>query len=62
MNIKEENVMACGDSPNDMAMIKAAGLGVAMANAEEQVKDIADFITLSNEDDGVAYAIRKFVL
>ena len=62
VNIKEENVMACGDSPNDMAMIKAAGLGVAMANAEEQVKDIADFITLSNEDDGVAYAIRKFVL
>lgn len=39
-----------------MAMIQAAGLGVAMGNAEEEVKAIADFVTLSNLEDGVAYA------
>ena len=54
--------MACGDSPNDGAMIKAAGIGVAMGNADESIKDIADFVTLSNTEDGVAYAVRKFVL
>lgn len=60
--VKEENVMACGDSPNDIAMIKAAGLGVAMGNAEEEVKAAADFVTLSNLDDGVAFAVKRFVL
>lgn len=61
LNIKEKNVMAVGDSPNDEAMIKAAGVGVAMGNAEEEVKACADFITLSNGEDGVAYAVEKFV-
>ena len=42
-------------------MIKAAGVGVAMGNAEEEVKACADFITLSNDEDGVAYAVEKFV-
>lgn len=60
--IDEKNVMACGDSPNDIAMLKAAGLGVAMGNAEEEVKAVADFVTLSNVEDGVAYAVKKFVL
>ena len=60
--IGEENVMACGDSPNDIAMLKAAGLGVAVGNAEEEVKEIADFISRSNLEDGVAYAVKKFVL
>lgn len=62
LNIEEKNVMAAGDSPNDGAMIMAAGLGVAMGNAEEEVKAIADFVTLTNEEDGVAYAVEKFVL
>lgn len=62
LGIDESNVMACGDSLNDCAMIEAAGLGVAMGNAEEEVKAVADFVTLSNTDDGVAYAVRKFVL
>ena len=43
-------------------MLREVGFGVAMANAEEQVKEAADYITLSNEEDGVAEAIEKFVL
>ena len=43
-------------------MIEAAGLGVAVANALDEVKEKADYITLSNNDNGVAYAIKKFVL
>ncbi|MBQ2239088.1 MAG: HAD hydrolase family protein, partial [Lachnospiraceae bacterium] len=39
-----------------------AGLGVAMENAKEQVKEVADFITKSNEEDGVAYVIERFIL
>ncbi len=62
LNIDEENVMAVGDNPNDSAMIKAAGLGIAVGNAVEEVKAIADYVTLSNNEDGVAYAIKKFVL
>ena len=62
LGIGEENVMAAGDSPNDGAMIEAAGLGVAVANALDEVKAKADFITLANDEDGVAYAVDKFVL
>ena len=54
-------VMAIGDSLNDLALIQAAGLGVAMANAEPIVKEHADWITLSNEEDGVAEAIRRWI-
>ncbi|WP_409300589.1 phosphoglycolate phosphatase [Peribacillus sp. SCS-155] len=57
-----ENVMAIGDSLNDMAMIKAAGFGVAMGNAQDNVKDTADWITESNENDGVAIAIQQWIL
>lgn len=57
-----ENVMACGDSSNDLAMIQKAGLGVAMANGSPAVREAADYITLSNNEDGVAAAIEKFVL
>lgn len=60
--IDEANVMAVGDSPNDSAMIIAAGLGIAMGNAVDEVKEIADYVTLSNSEDGVAHAVRKFVL
>lgn len=62
LDIGEENVMAVGDSPNDSAMIKASGLGIAMGNALEEVKAIADYVTLSNSEDGVAHVVRKFVL
>jgi hypothetical protein len=54
-------LMACGDGYNDLSMIRYAGLGVAMANAKPDVKEAADFVTLSNEEDGVAYAIEQFL-
>ncbi|PLT35087.1 Cof-type HAD-IIB family hydrolase [Bacillus sp. V5-8f] len=57
-----ENVMAVGDSLNDIAMIKESGLGIAMGNAQEIVKETADWITDTNQNDGVAKAIRKLVL
>jgi hydroxymethylpyrimidine pyrophosphatase-like HAD family hydrolase len=57
-----KNVMAVGDSRNDLMMIKEAGLGVAMGNAQDIVKNEADWITATNEEDGVAKAIQKWVL
>ncbi|MCM3355173.1 Cof-type HAD-IIB family hydrolase [Bacillus halotolerans] len=57
-----ENVMAMGDSLNDITMIKEAGLGVAMGNAQDVVKETADWITDTNIEDGVAKAIRHWVL
>ena len=62
LGVPRENTIAFGDALNDMAMIKAAGTGVAMANACEEIKAAADFITLSNDEDGVAYGINKFCL
>lgn len=62
LGIDMKNVMAVGDSMNDLAMIKEAGLGVAMGNAQAAVKEAADWITATNEEDGVAKAIRKWVL
>ena len=61
LNLSAENLMACGDSGNDMAMIKFAGLGVAMANAEPEIREIADFITLDNDSDGVAFVLEKII-
>ncbi len=61
LGIDMHSVMAIGDSGNDLDMLRNAGLAVAMENAEECVRREADFITLSNDENGVAYAIRKFV-
>lgn len=61
LNIPMEQTMACGDTQNDMDILQAAAIGVAMGNATEEVKQNADFVTLSNEEDGVAYAIRKLL-
>jgi len=60
--IKTEEVIAMGDGENDLSMIEYAGLGIAMGNAMESVKKRADFITKSNTEDGVAYALEKFIL
>lgn len=60
-HIKQEEVIACGDSYNDISMVKYAGLGVAMNNAKQEVKDIADFVTLSNEENGIAKVIEKYI-
>lgn len=62
IGIKMDQVLAMGDSLNDLAMIKEAGIGVAMGNAQQYVKDSADWVTTSNLDDGVAKAIREWVL
>jgi Cof subfamily protein (haloacid dehalogenase superfamily) len=57
-----DNCMALGDGTNDLSMIEAAGLGVAMSNAHPLVLAAADHVTVSNDEDGVAKAIRDFVL
>ena len=62
LGIRREQVMACGDGYNDITMISEAGIGVAMENAQEPAKNAADFVTLSNDDNGVAAAIKKFAL
>ena len=61
LGIKKSEIMACGDSENDIEMLEIAEIGVAMNNADEKVKAIADYITLSNEENGVAYAIDRFI-
>lgn len=55
-----EELAACGDGYNDMPMIRYAGLGIAMANAKEPVREAADVITLSNDEDGIAYALEQY--
>ncbi len=62
LNIPMELTMACGDSENDLSMLKAAHVAVAMENATEEVKKIATFITLSNNESGVSNAVEKFAL
>jgi Cof subfamily protein (haloacid dehalogenase superfamily) len=62
LGISKEEIMAAGDADNDKEMIEYAGLGVAMRNAKDEIKELADFTTKSNEDDGVAYIIDKFIL
>jgi len=61
LGLKKEELMVCGDGYNDLSMIEYAGLGVAMSNAQQVVKEAADYITLSNEEDGVAAAVKKFI-
>ena len=63
MGLTRENLMACGDGLNDRSMISYAGVGVAMQNAEDAVKAVADYVTAAdNNHDGVAEAIEKFIL
>lgn len=56
-----DQTIAIGDAWNDREMVQAAGLGVAMGNAVPMLKEIADYITLSNNEDGVKHVIDKFV-
>ena len=63
MGLTRDNLMACGDGLNDRSMIRYAGVGVAMQNAEPPVKEAADYVTeADNNHDGVAEAIEKFIL
>lgn len=60
-DMNPENVMAIGDSQSDICFLRAAGLGVAMGNATDSVKECADYITETADNDGVAAALQKFV-
>ena len=60
--IKPEEIIAIGDSENDLAMLKVVGLPVAMGNAVDSVKAVAKYITDTNINDGVAKMIEKFIL
>ncbi|QSX08268.1 HAD family phosphatase [Alkalibacter rhizosphaerae] len=59
--IKREEVMAIGDSYNDASMLEYAGLGVAMGNAPEKIKRLADVVTTGCDEEGVAHAIEKYI-
>lgn len=60
-DIQKSEVIAIGDNYNDINMIEFAGLGIVMGNAPNQVKQYADYITSSNDEDGVAEAIKKYL-
>lgn len=61
LNLTKDNIMAIGDQGNDFSMVDYAGFGVAMGNAIDEVKKAAQFITKPNTEDGVAFAINKYV-
>lgn len=61
IGLTADSMICCGDGFNDISMIEYAGLGVAMENAQPIVKDTADFITKSNDDDGILYVINQFL-
>ena len=61
IGMTREEVIAIGDGYNDLSMIKFAGMGIAMGNAQEPVKKAADYITLTNDEDGVAEAIERLL-
>ena len=62
LGVTREEVMAIGDGTCDVAMLQLAGMGVAMGQAPDSVKACADYITASNEEDGVAAAVEKMIL
>ena len=62
LGLDREQMVACGDGFNDRSMIEFAGLGVAMANAQEPVRSAADHVTASNDEDGVAMVVERFIL
>lgn len=60
-NIKQDEIMACGDQDNDIEMLLASGIKVAMGNATEDLKKIADYVTETVDNDGVVYAVAKYI-
>ena len=60
LDVKREEVIAIGDGVCDVTMIQLAGLGVAMGHSQDSVKICADYVTASNEEDGVAEALEHF--
>ena len=62
IGISVAEMMACGDGMNDYEMLRTVGFAVAMENGHEDVKAIADYVTVPNDEEGVAKAIERFVL
>lgn len=62
LGMTRDQMICCGDGFNDLTMIQFAGLGVAMANAQQVVLDNADYVTLSNDEDGIIPVIEKFMM
>jgi HAD superfamily hydrolase (TIGR01484 family) len=62
LGISAEETLAIGDGENDIEMIKLVGVGVAVGNATQSLKDVANHVVASNDDDGVAEAVERFVL
>ena len=62
LGLSREEMIACGDGYNDLTMIQYAGLGVAMENAVLPVRNAADYITASNNEDGVGLVVERFML
>lgn len=61
LNVESEHVLSFGDMPNDITMLKYAGLGVAVGNAPTQVQQAADIVALPNDQDGVAAILEKLL-
>lgn len=61
IGMTRENAICCGDGYNDISMIRYAGVGVAMGNAQEKVKEAADYITATNDEDGLVEVIENFI-
>lgn len=62
IGLTADQMICCGDGYNDITMIETAGLGVAMENAQPLVREKADFITKSNDEEGVLHVIRQFMM
>lgn len=62
LKMTREEMIACGDGYNDRSMIEFAGLGVAMCNAQPEVKAVADLVTLTNDEEGVALVVEDYML
>lgn len=62
LGLEKAQIMGIGDQENDLSLVQNSGLGVAMANAIDRVKDAADYVTKTNDANGVAHVIQKFVL
>ena len=61
IGLTADQMICCGDGYNDLSMIEYAGLGVAMENAQPLIKESADFITRSNDEDGILHVIELFM-
>lgn len=60
LGVTQKNTVCCGDGFNDISMIKYAGVGVAMGNAQQEVKEAADYVTAANDEDGLIQVIERF--